>query len=113
MQALIKYFLQVDRCDPKVIPGLVSTGEGLDPRAPKRRRSDRAETEGFVSIAEILAKRALDGSGTVKKVVPGVTVHVGNTGVVFKERGGKEEREIFTIAMVRLGLFSFYDYMEK
>jgi hypothetical protein len=94
----------VDRCDPKVIPGLVSTGEGLDPRAPKRRRSDHAANEGFVSIAEILAKRSLDGSGTVKKVVPGVTVHVGNTGTVFKGRDGKEEREIFTIVMVRLYL---------
>ncbi len=74
----------------------------MEPRAPKRRRTnDGSEAGRFVTIADILAKRALDGSGTVRKVVPGVTIHVGNTGAVFKTTEGKEEREIFTVVMVR------------
>ncbi len=53
-------------------------------------------------MTDILAKRALDGSGEVKKVVHGITIHVGNAGVVFKNKDGdgQEHREIFTIAMV-------------
>jgi hypothetical protein len=83
----------------------VSTGEGLEPRAPKRRRTNGTGSGDFVTIADILAKRALDGSGTVKRVVPGVTLHVGNTGAVFKNKDGKEDREIFTVAMVMYNQF--------
>ncbi len=83
----------------------MSTGEGLEPRAPKRRRTNGTGSGDFVTIADILAKRALDGSGTVKRVVPGVTLHVGNTGAVFKNKDGKEDREIFTVAMVMYNQF--------
>ncbi len=89
---------QVDRSDPKIITGLTSTGEGLEPRAPKRRRNN--DRGGFVTMTDILAKRALDGSGEVKKVVHGLTIFVGNTGVVFKNTDGTEQREIFTVVMV-------------
>lgn len=77
----------------------MSTGEGLEPRAPKRRRTNESRRDGFVTISDILAKRALDGSGTVRKVVPGITIHIGNTGAVFKNEE-KEAREIFTVVMV-------------
>jgi hypothetical protein len=93
----------VDRSDPKIIPGLVSTGEGLEPRAPKRRRTDDPSRDPFVTISDILAKRALDGSGVVRKVVPGITIHIGNTGAIFKNEA-KEAREIFTVVMVSVFL---------
>lgn len=95
---VVKSWLQVDRSDPKIITGLTSTGEGLEPRAPKRRRNN--DRGGFVTMTDILAKRALDGSGEVKKVVHGLTIFVGNTGVVFKNTDGTEQREIFTVVMV-------------
>jgi hypothetical protein len=110
MQFLVSlwaFTLQVDRVDSKVIPSLISTGEGLEPRAPKRRRREQDEGKRFVSISEILAKRALDTSGEVRKIVPGVTLHLGNTAMVVKTMDGSERRDIYTVVMVRIISFLF------
>jgi hypothetical protein len=90
---------QHDRSDPRIIRALVSTGAGLEPD-PSAGLDDTSRTTGFISPNDILEQRTLDAPDAIAEPVQPVTIHIGFTGVVFKDREGKEKREVFSILMV-------------
>ena len=91
---------QHDRSDPRIIRALVSTGAGMEPD-PSASLDDASRTTGFISPNEILEQRMLDAPDAIAEPVQPVTIHIGFTGVVFKDREGKEKREVFAVLMVR------------
>lgn len=78
---------------------MVSTGFGLTPDPPCSDES--ADQDEFISIDEILEKRAQETPEQIKEPVPPLSIHVGFTGAVFKDEDGKEKREVFAVLMVR------------
>ena len=87
-----------DKVEAKVIRGMVSTGRGLapDPIPPP----DPFVNGGFISVGDILKERAQNRPENVREPVPPLSMYVGFTGVTFKDREGKEKREVFCVLNV-------------
>jgi hypothetical protein len=87
-----------DKTEVKAIRRLVSTGLGLDPDGIHR---DPMRTEsGFISMNDILRMRQNERPSDTKELVPPLSIYIGFTGAVFKERDGKDKREVFAVLMV-------------
>jgi hypothetical protein len=91
-------FLQPDRCDPRIIKGLVSTGVGLTPDPPDEDQIGTADE--YISLEEQLEARAQDMPEEIAEPVQPLTIHVGFTGAVFQNAEGKERREVFAVLTV-------------
>jgi hypothetical protein len=89
---------QYDKTEFRVVRGLVSTGVGLTPDPIVH--SGSTQHDEFISIDEILEKRAQETPEQIKEPVQPLNMHVGFTGVVFNDEHGKETREVFAILMV-------------
>ena len=87
-----------DKVEHKLIRTLVSTGEGLAPDPILEGEPD-SQTE-FISMNEVLEARAHDRPETIKQPVPPISMHVGFTGAVFRDKDGRERREVFSVLMV-------------
>lgn len=100
-----------DQADPRVIRGLVSTGEGLGVQEATLNLN-RARDE-FIDINEILADRDLDQNGEIHVPVAPLSMHIGFTGVVFQVNG-EEKREVFCVLTVTPAAnFSLMSYMHE
>jgi hypothetical protein len=87
-----------DKIEHKLIRTLVSTGEGLAPDPVLDGETD-SQTE-FISVNEVLEARAHDRPEAIRQPVPPISMHVGFTGAVFRDKDGRERREVFSVLMV-------------
>ena len=89
---------QHDRSDARVARALVSTGVGLAPDPPSV--DQQGEVDEYISIDEILERRAQETPEQIREPVPPLSINVGYTGAIFNDEHGKERREVFAILMV-------------
>jgi hypothetical protein len=103
--------VQYDHTDPRVIRGLVSTGEGLPGAADNVPGSEVTEDD-FININDILASRDMDQEcDSIHVPVAPISMHIGFTGAVF-EVDGEEKREVFCVLMVTPAAnFAMMSYM--
>ena len=85
--------------DTKVIRGLASTGRGLAPD-PSEQADEDGLDDDFITMDEVLEARVLDHPEEIKEPVLPLSIHIGFTGVVFKDEKGQEKREVFSVLMV-------------
>ena len=100
-----------DQTDPKVIRGLVSTGEGLG--VPEPMQPSAAATDDFIDVNDILADRDMDQEGQIHVPVPPLSMYIGFTGAIFSVNG-EEKREVFCVLMVvPAANFALMSYMHE
>ena len=100
-----------DQTDPRVIRGLVSSGEGLGAQEPSLNLN-RVRDE-FIDINEILADRDFEQNGEIHVPVPPLSMHIGFTGAVFRVNG-EEKREVFCVLTVSPAAnFALMSYMHE
>ena len=88
-----------DKVETKAIRRLVSRGAG---QAPEPLSDDEQRSSGgFLNVNKVLKRRAHERSteGT-REIVPPLTIHIGFTGVTFKEKDTQEKREVFCVLTV-------------
>ncbi len=87
-----------DRVDPKIIRRLVSSGHGLAP--DESSDEETAILDDYVSTSDILKARGRERPADTREPVSPLSIHVGFTGAIFNESGGKERREVFAVLFV-------------
>ena len=87
-----------DRTDMRIIRSLVSTGKGTgaDPAMPSASQADGE----FITMDQILGMRTEEVPDDMTEPVQPLSIHVGFTGAVFKDKEGKEKREVFAVLVV-------------
>lgn len=88
-----------DRTDPKVIRSFVTTGLGMTPDADASPSASQTG-DGFVDMRHILNPPGSSRPDKINEPVPPLSIHVGFTGAVFKDRDGREKREVFAVLIV-------------
>ena len=98
-----------DQADPRVIRGLVSTGEGLGAHEQPIPMDDMRDD--FIDINEILADRDMEQNGGVHIPVAPLTMHIGFPCATFRV-DGEEKREVFCALLVTPAAnFALMSYM--
>lgn len=98
-----------DQADPRVIRGLVSTGEGIG--AQDLPQCMPEERDDFIDINEILADRDMEQNGEMHIPVAPLTMHVGFPCATFRV-DDEEKREVFCALLVTPAAnFALMSYM--
>ena len=98
-----------DQADPRVIRGLVSTGEGLGTHEPAVSLDEMQDD--FVDINDILADRDMEQNGEMHIPVAPLTMHVGFPCATFRV-DDEEKREVFCALFVTPAAnFALMSYM--